>query len=54
MQPLGCDSCRVALPLAAVDSIKTGRSEAVSIIIIVVPVALGLLFLYAVGSAIGR
>ena len=51
MDPLQCDSCRIALPLATVDSIKTGRSEAASIAIVVVPVGLFLLVVAAIASA---
>ena len=52
MDPLECDSCRISLPLAAVDSIKTGRSEAASIAIVVVPVGLFLLIATAIASSI--
>ena len=52
LEPLGCDSCQIALPLAAVDSIKTGRTEAASIAIVVVPVGLLLLFLAALAASI--
>lgn len=40
MDPIGCDSCRIALSLAEVDSVKTGRSETASIAIIMVPLGL--------------
>ena len=51
MDPIGCDSCRIALSLAEVDSIKTGRSESASIAIIMVP--LGLFLLLAAAWAAG-
>ena len=51
MKPLGCDSCRIALSLAEVDSIKTGRPEAVSIAIVMVPLGLFLLIAAAWAAA---
>jgi hypothetical protein len=54
MQSLDCDSCRTVLPLATVDSIKMGRSEAASIAIVVVPVSLFLLVVAAIASAMPK
>jgi hypothetical protein len=50
--PPSCDSCRVAIPLAEVDSIQTGKSpEAMSMILIIgIPtVVLGFLAVAAAG-----
>ncbi len=51
-QPTTCDTCRVALPLAAVDSMQTGGgSEGRAIALIAVPIALiGALAIYVMNT----
>jgi len=51
-QPTTCDTCRVAVPLAAVDSMQTGGgSEGRAIALIAVPIALiGALAIYVMNT----
>jgi len=42
--PLSCDSCRVAIPLASVDSLRQGNQETTGIVVVgIVALAVGFL-----------
>lgn len=47
LRPPSCNSCRVSLPLVAVDSMQTASSERDAIILVSLPIIGGLLFLAA-------
>src|SRR2546421_11326393 len=52
-QPPSCDSCRVAIQRAGVDSLRVGRSqEGAAIVGIMVPLVGGLLLLYLASRGI--
>lgn len=52
-KPPGCDSCRIAIPMAQVDSLQLGNAERTGLFVVLLPVALALGVLIAISVAFG-